>query len=84
MSKAKAIGGLLLAATVAVLGGVMEKFIGFSPAVTSGIVTILALLSAYPAVRRWGGASRALTFKRWALGSIVASITMIAILIIVC
>lgn len=72
--------GLLLAATIAVGGGVAGGFTRLPPAVVSGAVMLLVLLACYPAVRRWGAGSRNLTFKLWATGSAVASITASAIM----
>lgn len=80
MSTVKAVCGLLLAATIAVGGGVAGGFTRLPPAVVSGAVMLLVLLACYPAVRRWGAGSRNLTFKLWATGSAVASITASAIM----
>ncbi len=68
MSTAKAVRGLLLAATIAVGSGVAGGFTRPPPAVVSGAAMLLVLLACYPAVRRWGAGSRNLTFKVWATG----------------
>lgn len=83
MSKVKVVGGLLVAAAVAVAGGAAERFISFSPAVISGAVMLLSLLACYPAVGAWSAANRNLTFRVWAMGAAVASVTATAILLIV-
>lgn len=80
MSTVKAVCGLLLAATIAVGGGVAGGLTRLPPAVVSGAVMLLVLLACYPAVRRWGAGSRNLTFKLWATGSAVASITASAVM----
>lgn len=81
MSTVKSVCGLLLAATIAVGGGVAGGFTRLPPAVVSGaVMLLLVLLACYPAVRRWGAGSRNLTFKLWATGSAVASITASAIM----
>lgn len=80
MSTVKSVCGLLLAATIAVGGGVAGGFTRLPPAVVSGAVMLLVLLACYPAVRRWGAGSRNLTFKLWATGSAVASITASAVM----
>jgi hypothetical protein len=83
MSKAKAVGGLLVAAAVAIGGGAAERFTHLSPAVISGVVMLLSLLACYPAVKRWSVPGHNLTFKVWALGAAVASITATAIIAVV-
>jgi hypothetical protein len=83
MSKVKVVGGLLLAAAIAVGSVVAERFIHLPPDIMSGVVILLVLLACYPAVTRWSPTNRNLTFKVWAMGAAVASFTATVILLIV-
>ncbi len=81
MSKTKIIGCLALAGVTVVLGGVMEDRIGFPSSILLGITMFSVMLLTYPAAKWWDAADRNISFKKWVLGSLVASSTATAIIV---
>ena len=66
-------------ATVIVLVIVLERFTNLPEAIRFGILMFWSLLAAYPIEKERQGEGRKLTFKRWALGMLVASAATSAI-----
>jgi uncharacterized membrane protein AbrB (regulator of aidB expression) len=80
MPKMITTGSLVLAAAIAMLGGVVERSFALPRAVVFGGVMLSVLLITYPPVKRNQEANRDLSFKRWALGALLASTVTAAIL----
>lgn len=83
MSKVKIIGGLVLAGIIAGLSGVVGHRLGVPNSLSLGITQFLVLLLTYPAVGWWYGERRNITFKRWTLASLVATIISTAIIAVI-
>lgn len=79
MSTAKIVGCLLLAVAVAFAGGAAERFVGSPRGVLPGATMLAVLLLSYPTVKWWYGGRRSLSFRRWALGAVVASAAATAV-----
>ncbi len=83
MSKTTVIGCLVLAGAVAFLGGAMESRSSLPSSILPGITMFLVMLLTYPGAKGWNGTNRNLTFKKWALGALIASITSAALVAII-
>jgi sensor domain CHASE-containing protein len=80
MRKVKITVGLVLAASTAFFGGIVEQRLGIPESLRLGILMFLVMLLSYPAVKWWyEERRRKITFKQWTLMAAVATVASTAI-----
>jgi hypothetical protein len=76
MSQVKLIGSMLLALSAIVLVVIAERRLGLPQSVSFGILMLSTQVLTYPVVEWWyEKRGRKITFKKWALGAVVSSLT---------